>query len=164
MAPTPTRGDSASDTPTRLAAIPVDLGNRPESRLACPGAVSVIAWSWWAFVNQAPPRLSRAKPPVSWVPYSSRCRALNPSMVMRTTSEGEGGGLAGWLPAFVAAARQAAVNMVFSTRRMCPPEVGVATMAFRDWLNDYLSITPSGTQEAGVCAASHPAVCAARSF
>ena len=31
--------------------MPVERGNRPASRVACPGAVSVMAWSWCAFVN-----------------------------------------------------------------------------------------------------------------
>jgi len=35
-----------SCTPASLRTIPVFQGSRPESTVACPGAVSVMAWSW----------------------------------------------------------------------------------------------------------------------
>ena len=37
-----------------------------------PGAVSVMAWSWWASVNRAPSRIMRAIPPVICGPKRSR--------------------------------------------------------------------------------------------
>jgi hypothetical protein len=45
--------------------MPVPRGNRPDIVDACPGAVSVTAWSWYARVNTAPPFHSRPSPPVS---------------------------------------------------------------------------------------------------
>ncbi len=39
-------GSFRSLTPWSLCTMPVECGLRPESTVACPGAVSDIAWSW----------------------------------------------------------------------------------------------------------------------
>ena len=68
----PRRGQVESFTPAVLRVMPVLRGNRPDIVLAWPGAVSVMAWSWWPLVKNAPPDTRRRNPPMNSPRHRSR--------------------------------------------------------------------------------------------
>ena len=66
------RGNSRVFTPCEFMMMPVCTGKRPLIVDACPGAVSVIAWSCIPFANTAPPSNNRFRPLRNCAPYRER--------------------------------------------------------------------------------------------